>query len=166
MKPTDDELLKTLKEDALKLPVLKPRAMAWDKVKANLPTSSIEGEGELESSVESSNVVHVSFGRRLKFPLTIAASFVVGVLVTSISYQLDKTSLLDEQIALSRQYESQLVAFRMSSPLVESQLWQISQIDQQLNQSITAKQRQQLWTKRNELLRQILTSPTHSNEMI
>ena len=190
MKPTDDELLQSLKNEAEALPVIKPRAMAWDKVKANLPTESVvskafvpasaqavapvlaqvvasdEGKDKTGESNEQSTVVHVSFVRRFKLPLAVAASFAVGVLVTSLTQQLDRVSQLEQQIALSGQYESQLVALRMTNPLVERQLWQISEIDKKLNQATSVLERQQLWLKRNEILRKILTSPVHSNEMI
>ena len=157
-------MLQGLRRDADVLPVMQPSAGAWDKIRQNLPTQAVSELPKL--AVVNNEAANQSLWQRFKLPMLLAASFIVGILVTKVSHQVEQLGQLDEQIALSRQYESQLVALRMTSPLIEAQLWQISEIDQQLNQAQGMKERQQLWRKRNEILLQMLTLPTYSNEMI
>lgn len=165
-------VLQKLRADAQALPLMQPKAMAWDKVKQNLPKAPIKTSTPLAVEpvdtvvIEAPKAANESLFKRFKMHMLVAASFAVGVLVTQISHQMDDLNQLETQIALSKQYESQLVALRMTSPFIEGQLWQISEIDKQLNQQLSAKERHQLWLKRNEVLLQMLTTPTHSNEMI
>ena len=171
--------LSMLKASAQQLPEFKPSPMAWDKIQAAISdevatapqaTLSQQGTGQVELSP-----VVVAFEPKSKpkkttkawfIPTTIAASFIVGSLVSVMSLQFWQAQQLDEQIAMSRQFEHQLVMMQLTSPWVESQLWQISQIDRQLNEAKSVKVQQQLWQQRNEILKQLLAQPQNMNEMI
>jgi len=151
--------LSQLKRAAEQLPEYKPSPMAWDKIH-----SAIE---QLPSQSESQQPTVLKPKKRAWFlPTTLAASFVVGSLITFMSVQFWQTMQVDEQIAMSRQYEHQLVAMQLTSPWVESQLWQISQIDKQLNEAHSVTAQKKLWQQRNEILQQLLSQPKNMNEMI
>jgi hypothetical protein len=159
--------LKRLQTDANKLPLHQPSELAWDKIKASLPSQQPVKHNDNVVSLHPQTIpAQAGKPRRVKLPLMIAASFALGGLVTLLSNQMWQVNALDQQIALSRQYEQQLVALQLTSPMVENQLWQISQIDQQLNQAKSEKQRQQLWLQRNKLLKQILEQSNTTSEMI
>lgn len=144
-------LLKRLRDDAAKLPLMHPDPKAWDKIAAAIEPQTVK--------VETAK-------RPWMWPVSIAASFVVGAMMMLVANQLWQNNQLESQIALSTQYESQLVALRLTSPWIESQLWQIAKIDQQLNQAGSVSERKALWQRRNEILQQILQQPVSMNEMI
>jgi len=129
-------LLKRLEEDARNLAIYQPSDFAWLKVKASVPQQKKR--------------------RSYMFPLSIAASVIVSVILTLIINSKWKDFNVEQLVAKSNAYEQQLVLRKIPSVLVGNNLWKIAQIDIQLNLKQSKSAQQELWQKRNETLKKIL----------
>ena len=138
--------LKQLQSDASRLPVYQPSELAWKNIKKTLPTQN----------------------KRHWFnsPITIAASFVVGIIVTLVGNNLWQTHAVDVQIAKSSQFEKELVEVQFTSSLMEDDLWEISQIDELLSSEQDDRKKKALWKKRNLILQKLLKESLASREII
>ncbi len=132
--------LKQLKSEAEKLPIYQPNELAWLKVKQSLP-------------LKKKN-------RFFNFPIAIAASFVVGIVVTLVANNTWQEHNIEQLIAESSSFERQLVSQQLIGTMVDKSLWEISQIDEKLNLQQSKSSQQQLWKKRNELLKLMLKTKT------
>ena len=138
--------LKQLKSEADKLPLFQPNEMAWQQIKATLPQKKKP--------------------QNYKLPLSIAASFVVGIIVTFVGNNVWQNQLIDIQIAKSGQFEKALVSMQLPSPLIDNDLWKIAEIDEQLNSSLSKSEKKELWQKRNLILQRLLKLKDESREII
>jgi len=137
--------LKQLQSDADKLPVFQPSELAWQKVKANLPKDN---------------------NHKYRFPLNIAASFVVGIMVTLVGNNMWQNKAIEVQIAQSSKLEQELVSMQLTSSFIEDDLWQLSKIDEQLNSDLSTSEQKELWKKRNLILQRILKAKNEAREVI
>jgi len=138
--------LKQLRVNAEQLPLYKPSEISWLRVKEALPKQPQN--------------------KRLSIPTSIAASFVVGILVTLIGTNFYQKNQIDQQIALSIDYEKRFVLMEITTQDMEHDLWKISQIDQLLNQKISRTREKKLWQERNQLLKRLLNQQNVRNEVI
>jgi hypothetical protein len=138
--------LKQLCADGERMEVYQPPPMAWGKVKQHLPKP-------------------VSKAWTFS-PLTIAASFIVGIIVTLVGNSMWQSQQIDIQIVQSNQLEKKLVNMHMVSPGMGTSLYQLSQIDAQLNTSVSKATEKALWKQRNLLLKRLLTQKTETRETI
>jgi len=138
--------LKQLCADGDRMEVYQPTPMAWDKVKQNLPKP-------LKKTWTFS-------------PLTIAASFIVGIIVTLVGNNVWQKQQLDMQIVKSNQLEKQLVSMHMVSPGMGTDLYQLAKIDAELNKTISKSTEKELWKQRNILLQRLLSQKSETREII
>jgi len=138
--------LKQLCADGDRMEIYQPTPMAWSKVKRHLPQP-------VKKSWNFS-------------PLTIAASFLVGIIVTLVGNNVWQKQQLDMQIVQSNQLEKQLVNMHMVSPGMGTDLYQLSKIDAELNKAISKSTEKELWKQRNILLQRLLSQKTETREII
>ncbi len=137
--------LQMLKADADSLTEYQPSDFAWIRVKASIPQKK----------------KHHTF----MFPLSIAASVIVTVTLTLFINNKWQDHNIEQLVATSNAYEQQLVSMQLPSALVGNNLWEISQIDIQLNLEQSKRAQKKLWQKRNATLKQVLAT-TFDNEII
>jgi uncharacterized protein YbcC (UPF0753/DUF2309 family) len=130
--------LKKLKADAESLTLYQPSEFAWNKVKASIPQKK-----KRHSFI---------------FPVSLAASVIVSVILTLFINSQWQDHKIEQLIAESNSYEQQLVKMELPNSLVGNNLWKISQIDIQLNLKQSKELQKKLWQKRNETLKQVLTT--------
>ena len=138
--------LKQLKSDANRLPLYQPSELAWQNIKKTLPKQKKP--------------------YWFQSPVTIAASFVVGIIVTLVGNNLWQTHTVDVQIAKSSQFEQQLIAMQGISPFMENELWELSQIDEKLSSEQDKSKKKALWKKRNIILQKLLKQSSATREII
>jgi len=132
--------LNNLKIDADNLPAYQPTEFAWIKVKASIPKNKKPN--------------------KFMVPLTIAASFVVGIIVTFVANNAWQDHVIEQLVYESNTYEQKLVSMKLAGVLMEQDLWEVSQIDQQLNLKHSKSSKKKLWLKRNKALKNILINKT------
>jgi hypothetical protein len=128
--------LKRLQANAKTLAVYQPSEFAWSKVKASIPQQKKK--------------------KKYLFPISIAASVIVSITLTLLINSKWEDYSIDKLVAESNAYEEQFVSMRLPSALVGNSLWEISQIDIQLNLKQSKSAQKKLWEKRNETLKQVL----------
>ena len=128
--------LKKLQANAKTLSVYQPSEFAWSKVKASIPQKKKQS--------------------KYLFPFSIAASVIVSVTLTLLINSKWQDHSIDKLVAESNAYEEKLVSMQLPSALVGNSLWEISQIDIQLNLKQSKSAQKKLWEKRNETLKQVL----------
>jgi hypothetical protein len=137
--------LQMLKEDAKSLTEYQPSDFAWIKVKASIPKKKKR--------------------HTFMFPFSIAASVIVSVTLTLLINSKWQDHNIDALVATSNAYEQQLVSMQLPNALVGNKLWEISQIDIQLNLNQSKSSQKKLWQKRNETLKKVLAT-TSKTELI
>jgi hypothetical protein len=130
--------LKKLQANAEDLEVYHPSEFAWSKIKASIPQKKKEN--------------------KKMFNLSIAASVIVSVTLTLLINNKWQDYSIDKLVAESNAYEEIFVSMKLHNELVGNSLWEISEIDKQLNSNQSKSSQKRLWKKRNETLKQILAT--------
>lgn len=138
--------LKQLRVNAEQLPLFKPSNTTWLRVKETLPKQPQK--------------------KRLIIPISIAASFIGGILVTLISNNVWQKYKIEEQVAISTSYDKRFVLMEITTQGMEHDLWKISQIDKVLNQEGSTIKQKKLWQERNQILKHLLEQKNVRKEVI
>jgi hypothetical protein len=90
----------------------------------------------------------------------------VGIIVTLVGNSMWQNQQIDMQIVQSTQLEKQLVSMNMVTPGMGTALFQLSQIDAELNKEMSKSSEKKLWQQRNLLLKRLLSQTTETREII
>lgn len=139
--------LKQLQSDAHKMPLYQPAPESWQKIREKVQFEPVKPKT-------------VSNNWR------IAAGFVVGSFLSVFAYHGWQVSMLNQEIAASTELEQKLQLTQFNSVNIDDKLWQLTEIDEQLNNTKNKAMQRELWRKRNELLNQLIQQSSQSLESI
>jgi len=133
-------------QEASELPIYQPKESAWLEVKKNLP-----------KPVKP----HADFAAF--YPLAASILFCVLLVFTTDSSQKNNNSV---EVFAAEQLTMQISDSPIEQLLEEEVLWQLAQIDEQINNTTTPQKQGELLIKRNKILTKLLSMTKIESQLI